>query len=145
MAAHKKFTLRPRRRANGETTWYARFTDQHGTRQEIPVGMTPHMDAEAAEKAMAHIKADVERGVWRRPEPSKRLKIDPQAVLFGDVAFDWWAEMIEGRKAETTQKAYRAELDHIMPVFSKRRVADIGRRDIDRFVSAQIRKGLAPS
>jgi integrase len=146
MAARKTFKLRPRRRANGETTWYARFTDQDGVRREPPLGMTPHMDELAALKALEHIQADVERGVWKPPEPSSRLNVNPDTLLFSDMAFDWWAEKIEGRKAERTQQAYEVELRlHLMPYFGKRRVATITRKDVDKFVSAQLRNGLSPS
>jgi integrase len=146
MAARKTFRLRPRRRANGETTWYGRFTDQNGVRREIPLGITPRMDEPAASRALEHIQADVERGVWKPPEPSIRPKVDTDMLLFGDMAYDWWQEKIAGRKSERTQKAYKTELDlHLMPVFEKHRVATITRKDVDKFVSRQLKKGLSPN
>jgi integrase len=143
MPAPKKFLTRERINKDGSTTFYARFTDQHGIRREFPLGRAPLWNATLADREMEHIKADVERGTWSpRPERSA----DPQKLLFSDMAYDWWDSKIAERKAVNTQTAYKAELDgHLMPFFGPMAVAAITKHDVDRFVQGGVKMGLAPS
>ena len=143
MAAPKKFLVRERINADGGTTFYARFTDQHSIRREFPLGRTPEWNAVLSAREIEHIKADVERGTWSpRPERSA----DPQKLIFSDMAYDWWDSKIAERKAVRTQAAYKAELDgHLMPFFGGMAVAAITKHDVDRFVQCGVKKGLSPA
>jgi len=143
MAAPKKFLVRQRTNADGSTTFYARFTDQHSIRREFPLGRTPEWNAALAARQIEHIRADVERATWS-PKPERSA--DPQTLLFSDMAYDWWHTMIDGRKAVRTQTAYKAELDgHLMPFFGGMAVAAITKHDVDKFVRRGIEKRLSPA
>ena len=67
MARPKSFRLRTKLLADRRVATYARFTDQHGVRHELLLGYD--LEAEKAEQMLEHIKADVERGMWKPPEP----------------------------------------------------------------------------
>jgi integrase len=143
MAAPKTFRARTRVNADGSTTFYARFTDQHGIRREFPLGRTPDWNTVLAAREMEHIKADVERGTWSpRPERSA----DPQKLKFRDMAYDWWDSKIAGRKAVQTQKAYKCELNgHLVKFFGDMEVTRITKHDVDRFVQRGVEEGRAPA
>lgn len=139
MAARKTFRVREHRNSDGSTTYYARFTDQHGRRREFPLGRTPDFNTKLAEREMEHIRADVERGVWT---PHTR-RAEPRTVLFRDMAYDWWDNKVAERKAENTQRAYKAELEgHLVPFFGDMTVASITKHDVDRFVQRGVKRGL---
>jgi integrase len=141
MAAPKRFRVRDRANTDGSTTFYARFTDQHGIRREYPLGRTPAWNAVLAEREMEHIKADVERGTWS-PKPERSA--DPQKLLFEDMAYEWWHHEIFDRKAVRTQAAYKAEVEgHLVPFFGKMAVAAITKRDVDSFSQRGWKKGLS--
>ena len=118
MAAPKQYRVRTRRNADGSAALYARFTDQHGIRQEFPLGRTPEWNLALAEaEGVRHIRTDVERGTW---SPRSEHTSDPQRLLFGPMAIDWWEAKVAGQMAERTQDAYKAVLDgHLMPYFKK--------------------------
>ncbi len=142
MAAPKKYRVRTRRNSDGSTTFYARFTDQHGIRQEFPLGRTPEWNFDTAERAMHHIQTDVERGTW---SPRYEHTSDPQRLLFEPMAIEWWEAKIAGQQAERTQDAYKAVLDgHLVPFFGKMAVAAITKYDVDRFVQRGLRKTPKP-
>jgi integrase len=82
MAAPKTFRVRERRNVDGSTSYYARFTDQHGMRREFPLGRSPDWTATRALQEMEYIKADVERGTWRA-ESARRL--DSRVVPFREI------------------------------------------------------------
>jgi integrase len=148
MAAPKKFLVRTRAKADGvNISYYARFTAQppYG-RQEFPLGSSPDWDLARAEQALKHIKADVERGVWKPKARTPKPTANPETIRFNDMAWDWWDNKIGRRKALRTQKAYRPELElHLLPFFGGMAVKDISRRDVDAFVQQQVKKGLSPS
>lgn len=143
MAAPKTFRFRERRNADGSTSFYARFTDQHGMRREFPLGRSPDWTAARAAKEMDYIKADVERGTWRAESARHE---DSRVVLFRDMAYDWWHFKIVDRKAENTQLAYKAELEgHLVPFFGGMAVAEITKYDVDRYVRSRLDRKLAPA
>jgi integrase len=143
VAAPKKFRYRRHVKKDGSTSYYARFTDQHGVRRETRLGSTPTWNDELAATAMGHIQADVERGTWA---PTTGRRTNPQRLIFEDLAYDWWDARIAGRKADRTQEAYRAELDgHLMPYFGPMAVAAITKHDVDSFVQSRVKRGLAPA
>jgi integrase len=142
MAAPKQYRVRTRRNADGSTTLYARFTDQHGIRQEFPLGRTPEWNLDLAEAEMRHIRTDVERGTW---SPRYEHTSDPQRLLFGPMAIEWWEAKVAGQMAERTQDAYKAVLDgHLMPHFEKMAVAAITKYEVDRFVQRGLTKTPKP-
>jgi integrase len=141
MAAPKKFLVRGRANTDGSTSYYARFTDQHGRRQEFALGRSPEWNPTRAQQELGFIKADVERGVWT---PKRGRPEDPRSVIFSELAYDWWRFHIEGQTAATTQQAYKAELDgHLLPFFGKTAVHEITKYDVDRFVATRRKRGLA--
>ena len=72
MGRPKSFRLRTKTLTDGQLATYARFTDQHGIRHEPLLGYD--LDPRKAEQLLEHIKADVERGVWKPPERRSRAR-----------------------------------------------------------------------
>jgi integrase len=136
-----------RLKADGKNvTYYLRFTDQHGKRQEFPVGSTPDWNLGRAQDALDHIKADVERGIWKPKVRAPTPAVNPETLRFEDMAYDWYENKVSGQLARRTQKAYKPELElHLVPFFGKMAVKNITRRDVDAFSKQQLTKGLSPS
>jgi len=142
MAAPRKFLVREHENKDGSITFYARFTDQHGTRQEYALGRTPNWTRQRAETEMRHIKADVERGFWSRDAPSPG---DAKGLLFSTMAKEWWKAKVAGQMATRTQMAYSFELEgQLVPFFGAKPVSTITKKEVDAFVRNQVAEGLAP-
>ncbi len=143
MPAPKKFLVRERSNGGGTTTFYARFTDQNGTRQEFKLGRSPEWNADRAAREVAHIRADVERNTWS-PHPNGGPS--PQAIPFNKMAHEWWEKKIVEKKALATQAAYQAVVvKHLEPYFEAQPISTITPKDIDDFSSQEVSRGLKTS
>jgi hypothetical protein len=73
-------------RRDGLTYRSLRFT-AYGKRRRVPLG--PVSEA-AAEEALRHTLADVERGVWKRPAVIEAPPEPTTAPTFHEFAEEWW-------------------------------------------------------
>lgn len=88
--------------------------------------------------------ADVERGVWKEPEPPPP---EPEGVpTFHEFAEQWWVEH-ECEWRDTTRERYRDCLElHIVPFLGEMQLDKIAVADVDRYKAARLRDGkLAPA
>lgn len=122
MARPKKFTLRTRARADGRVGFYARFTDQHGKRQEPLIGYD--LERSQAERMLAHIKTDVERGIWRPPE-QRAVAAEVEDPTFLEFASDWWARKQKQEISERSREWYEWALkQHLLPYAHDKRISE---------------------
>lgn len=99
---------------------YARFTDQHGVRHELLLGYD--LDPLKAEQMLEHIRADVERGVWRPPESLVSVEVEDPS--FWEFASDWWASKRKQELAERSEEWYEWALkQHLLPYAHDQRIS----------------------
>jgi integrase len=121
MGRPKAFRLRTRVLANRSVATYARFTDQRGVRHESLLGYD--LDPRKAQQLLEHIKADVERGVWKPQEPA--VSAEAEEPTFLEFASDWWARKRKQELAERSTEWYEWALKkHLLPYAHDRRVSD---------------------
>jgi integrase len=91
------------------------------------------------------VLADVERGIWRPPEPAPAPEVREEPT-FHEFASRW----LESREAELAPKTvedYRWALQlHLLPFFARLRLSEISVETVDRYRSAKAYEGrLAPA
>ncbi len=122
---------------DGLTYRSLRFT-AYGKRRRVPLG--PVSEA-AAEEALRHTLADVERGVWK---PSVVIEAPPEpttAPTFHEFAEEWWT-LRTGQLARKTQADYRWRLTvHLIPWFGKMRLDAITFEEVERYIAAELAEG----
>jgi integrase len=122
MARPKVFRLRTKTLADRSTATYARFTDQHGVRRELVLGYD--VEPAQAKRMLDHIKADVERGIWKPPE-EPATSAEPADPTFWEFASDWWARKRKQELAERSEEWYEWALKkHLLPYAHDKRVSD---------------------
>jgi integrase len=122
MPRPKVFRLRTKTLANGRVATYARFTDQHGVRREPLLGYD--VEPPKAERMLEHIKADVDRGLWKPPE-EPGLSVVPEDPTFWEFASDWWARKQKQELAERSEEWYEWALKkHLLPYAHEKRLSD---------------------
>jgi integrase len=121
MGRPKSFRLRTKLLADRSVATYARFTDQHGVRHEPLLGYD--LDPLKAERMLEHIKADVERGVWKPREPV--VSVEVEDPTFWEFASDWWASKRKQELAARSEEWYEWALkQHLLPYAHDKRVSD---------------------
>jgi integrase len=121
MGRPKSFRLRTKMLANRSVATYARFTDQHGVRHELLLGYD--LDPLKAVQVLEHIKADVERGIWKPPE--RVASVEVEDPTFWEFASDWWASKRKQELAERSEEWYEWALkQHLLPYAHDRRISD---------------------
>lgn len=79
----------------------------------------------------------------------------PQAAAFSGLdakglkrtvqeGIDAWLEVQQVKKAKSTHINYASKAKHVSEKFGKRRIADIGKRDLELFQARLLRDGLSP-
>jgi integrase len=117
---------------DGRTYRYLRLT-VNGKRQNVRLGP---VSAEAAEEALRHALADVERGIWQ--PPTVEAPPEPAGVpTFHAFAEEWWVRN-EKRFAPKTRTDYRWRLAHLLPHFAKLPLDSITFDTVERYVAAKL-------
>jgi integrase len=101
--------------------------------------------ASAPRAELRHVVADVERRIWRPPEPAPAPEVREEAT-FHEFASEW----LQNREPELRPKtiaSYRWQLsNHLLPYFAGRRLSEITPRVADGYKAAQLRDGrLGPN
>jgi site-specific recombinase XerD len=116
--------------------WRIKYIDGNGRQVKETLGRAK--DGWTKRRAEAALRArltDVARDGYRRPEP----------VTFTAFAREWLDTYPdEEAHRRTTRADYRAMVEnHFIPVFGEKRLADIETADIDSYVAAKRKAGLA--
>jgi integrase len=125
--------------------WAIRFR-AYGKRRYVTLGTREEgWNRERVERELSHVMADVERGIWRPPEP------DPEPVPKSEPSFHEFAsEWLERHRREwrpNTIADYEWALSHhLLPFFRSHRLSAITVAEVDRFKAAKLAEGrIAPS
>ena len=115
----------------GEGKYRARYRDPLGQQRSKTFGRKAD-----AQRFLLEMEADKARGVW----------LDPRGA---EVPLAVWAEeflLLCRRLAETTQDAYRRDLDrYVLPRFGGYRLGRIPPDEIENWLNDEIDAGIAPS
>lgn len=123
-----------------QRSWAIRFR-AYGQRRYLRLGRPEEgWNRERAEAELRHVLADVERGIWRAPEPTPTT-VATEAPTFHEFASEW----LDGRRGELRPRTiadYEWALSyHLLPVFKGHRLSQIGVREVDRYKAAKLREG----
>jgi hypothetical protein len=104
-----------------------------GKRRYVSLGP---VSAEAAEQALRHTIADVERGSW---EPPRQAASEHEPIpTFHAYAEDWWLRN-EKQLAPSTQLDYRWRLEtHLLPFFARHRLDEITFDQVERYIARKL-------
>jgi integrase len=115
---------------NGSTYRSLRF-QAGGRRHRVPLGA---VSAAQAERELAHVIADVERGTWR----PQAIEAPPLAVpTFHEFAEEWWTRH-EGQITAGTQLDYRWRLQVHLSYFNEMPLDTITFDTVERYIAAKL-------
>jgi integrase len=123
-----------------QRSWAIRFR-AYGRRHYVTLGRPEDgWNRDRAEAELRHVLADVERGIWRPPEPEPIARPTDVPTLH-EFASEW----LDGRRGELRPRTiadYEWALSyHLLPVFKDRRLSEISVREVDRYKAAKLRQG----
>lgn len=131
---------------NGSISYAIRFP-AYGRRRQITLGRSDEgYTRKQAEVELENTLADVRRGIWQPDAPVAVADAPTESPTFHEFASEW-LEMKEPEVAPKTAAGYRWALElHLLPVFARYRLDQIGVADVDRYKSAKLREGaLGPA
>jgi integrase len=128
-------------------TFALRFS-AYGTRRYLTLGSKADgWDRARAERELAHIVADVERGLWRPAEAAPVAAAPRECPTFHEYATEWFErqKLEGGRRAGGLSPAGVADLEwrityHLLPFFADMRLDEIRVEDVDRFRLSKVRE-----
>ena len=105
-----------------------------GKRYRVPLGA---VSADAAEQALRHTIADVERGTWTPPAVLAAPVEQPAVPTFHEFAEEWWT-LNAGDLAANTQADYDWRLQvHLIPYFWQTSLNAINFEAVERYIAAK--------
>jgi hypothetical protein len=121
-------------------TYSLRFR-AYGRREYVTLGTAEDGWTPAkAQTELAHVMADVQRGIWRPPEPEPAPEIDRDPT-FHEFASQWF-DASKGEWRPKTVLDYEWQLScHLLPFFRGHRLSQITIAEVDRYRQAQVRRG----
>jgi integrase len=117
-----------------------RFT-AYGKRRHVPLGAVSLLDAQ---RHLRGVLADVERGVWKAPQPPPP---EPEGIAtFHEFSEQWWVryslQLRESTRADYTWRLER----HLLPFFGEMLLNRITYDTVERYIAAKLSESdpLAP-
>jgi integrase len=144
MARKATGQLLERRGRRGIT--YAARVRAYGKRHYTVLGRSwEGFTRERAEEEIQNILADVRRGIWVPPEPSRTPEPDRDPTLH-EFASQWYAEH-QREWSDATKVDYRWRLsDYLLPFFADYSLSQIDVASVDRYKAERLAEGrLGPS
>jgi integrase len=93
-----------------------------------------------AERELAVVLRDIERGVWRPPAPKSEPGRDP---LFHEFASEWF-EAKQRELAPNTARSYRNDLtNHLLPFFAEHKLSQIMISEVDAYRQQKVHEATA--
>ena len=121
--------------------WALRFR-AYGERHYLTLGSNDEgWNRERAERELRHVLADVERGIWRPPEPEPEPEQPREVPTFHRFASDWLATRKPELRPRTVEDYEWALSYHLLPFFRDHRLTAITVAEVDRFKAAKLREG----
>jgi len=107
----------------------------YGKRRRVPLGP---VSVAAAEAALRHTIADVERGAWQPPVAPTPPAEPERTPTFGEFGMEWWT-LTKGQFAASTQADYWWRLTvHLAPYFNGVRLDEITFDVVERYVAGKL-------
>jgi integrase len=120
---------------DGRVTRTLRFY-VNGQRQRVPLGVVSRAEAE---RQLAYVMADVERGTWKPATPPPESP--GGAPTFHDFADTWWA-LNKRQWAPKTVRDYQWKLErHLIPAFGAQPLDEITIAHVENYAAAQLAEG----
>ena len=114
----------------GRRSFALRFT-AYGKREFLTLGRPEDgWTTVMAERELAVVLRDIERGVWQPPAPEPEPGRDPR---FHEFASQWF-EAKQRELAPNTARSYRNDLtNHLLPFFSEHKLSQITISEVDAY------------
>jgi integrase len=110
----------------------------YGKRYTEPLGV---VSLATAEKALEHVMADIERGIWQSPAPVQPPAEPERVPTFHQFSAEWWT-MTEQQWAPATRLDYKWRLEvHLVPFFGETPIDQITGTMVKRYVAYQQEEG----
>jgi integrase len=125
--------------------WAIRFR-AYGKRHYVALGGPEDgWTRERAQAELRHVLADIERSIWRPPEPAPAPEVKHEPT-FHEFASEWF-ERHQPEWREGTAGDYQWALSyHLLPFFGAFRLSAITVEQVDRYKATKLREGrLAPA
>jgi len=128
-----------RRTATGVT--YALRFRAYGERRYITLGTNDDgWSRQRAERELAHVLADVDRGIWKATvAPVGDVPVDPN---FHEFASEWLAAREPELRPATIQDYTWQLTHHLLPFFHAHRLSQITVAEVDRYREHKVREGI---
>jgi integrase len=126
--------------------WAIRFP-AYGKRRYITLGTTDEgWNRQRAERELGHVMADVERGIWRLPEPEPEPIQEPRPEpTFHEFASEWFERHRREWRPNTIADYQWSLTYHLLPTFRNHRLSAITVAEVDRYKARKLAEGrLAP-
>jgi len=115
---------------------YALRFRAYGRRHHVALGAVTRQEAD---KELEHVMADVERGIWRPPEPAPILELPKEEPTFHEYASAWLAQREqEGLKPKTLVDLRWSLVNHLLPFFAGHGLSDITPREVKKYTQAKL-------
>lgn len=130
-------------REGARGTSYALRFRAYGRRRYLTLGTNEEgWSRDRAELELSHVLADVQRGLWREPNPAPVAE-PREEPTFHVFASEWLTARAQERLAERTIEDYRWALTHhLLPFFADYRLSAITVREVDRYKAAKAAEGV---
>jgi integrase len=122
--------------------WAIRFR-AYGQRRYVALGTRDEgWTRKKAERALGHVLADVERGIWK-PETPPSVQAPADEPTFHEFASEW-LEGVAPELRERTRIDYQWRLsNHLLPYFAEHRLSAITVEEVDRYRREKVRESKA--
>jgi integrase len=122
--------------------WAIRFR-AYGKRRYVALGTRDEgWSRKKAERALGHVLADVERGIWK-PETPPSAQAQAEEPTFHEFASEW-LEGVAPELRERTRIDYQWRLsNHLLPYFAEHRLSAITVEEVDRYRREKVRESKA--
>jgi integrase len=118
---------------------YAARFRAYGQRRYVTFGSAGEgWDEPSARKALAHILADVERGIWQPTEPTPAVEEPSPVPDFHTFASKWFQRRRQEVGARTAEHWQWALSVHLLPVFQHHRLSAITIEEVDRYKAVKL-------
>lgn len=107
----------------------------YGRRRHVTLGPVTARDAE---RQLAHVLADVERGMWQAPAAAKPPPERVAVPTFHQLSEQWWLRHA-GRLTEETRVDYKGRLErHLIPYFGTMPIDRITIDTVEDYIAAKL-------
>jgi integrase len=129
-------------RARGRV--YALRFRAYGKRRYMTLGSSEDgWTHDKAEQELQNVLADLRRGIWKEPAPSRAAEESKPEPTFHEFASEWMAaRKLEDLSPRTIEDYEWCLSYHLLPFFKDHRLTEITVREVDRFKVEKVAEGV---